>query len=138
MTDDKNIFFRFREYLAKISGIPAFIQYNDGGANALPYWDIKLDENWDLSIFNEATMDVLINVKVTLVVDIKNSEQALTILFNTLKTINNFDKASGSMIGSTNEDESQINKAEIEPETDDNNLMLSFPYKLKTIIQETT
>lgn len=134
---DKNIIFDFKEYLEKESGFPAFIQKNDIGANSVPCWNITLGETWNITIFNEATLDALINVKVTLFVDIKNTEQALTIFFNTLKTINNFDKASGSMMGSDNEGESQINNAEVEPEIDDNNIMLSFPFKLKTIIQNT-
>ena len=133
--DNKNIIFEFRKYLEKVSGIPTYIQKNDIGVNSIPCWNITLGETWNISIFNEATMDVLINVKVTLTVDIKNTEQALTIFFKTLKTINNFDKASGSMMGSDNEGDSQINSADVEPETDDNNIMLSFSYKLKTIIQ---
>ena len=35
MADNKNIIFEFQEYLIKISGIPAYIQKNDIGANAL-------------------------------------------------------------------------------------------------------
>lgn len=137
MADDKNIIFKFREYLEKESGYPSYIQKNDIGANSVPCWNVELDEDWELSIYNEANMDALINIKVTLVVDIKNTEQALTIMFNTLKTINNFSKETGSMIGSDNEDDSQVNKASLTPSKDDNNLMLSFPYKLKTFIQNT-
>jgi len=134
-TDNQNVIFNFREYLEKISGIPAYIQYNDNGANAVPLWDITLEEAMKLDMFKSTFMNADIIIKVTLIVDLKNTQQALTILFNTLKTINDFDKASGSMMGSEGEGDSQITKAEIEPETDENNIKLSFPYLLKTIIQ---
>lgn len=134
MSDEQNIVYEFSSYLANISGVKAYIDKVDPGASELPMWNIELDPKWDFSSFNDTNNSLNLVVKVSLIVDIKSSYDALVIMFRTLKLINQFDWDGGSRIGSENEDDSDTGSAEIKPEKTENNLVISFPYLLKTML----
>ena len=138
MSDEQNIVYNFSAYLEQISGIPSFVEKQDWGATDLPMWDIRLDSKWDLTNYQDTTMNINMIVTVELIVDIKNTEKALTIMFETFKRINLFDYASGSAIGTEDADDTNTSSAEITPEKTDNNLILRFPYRLKTMVLAST
>ena len=49
MSDNQNIVYEFASYLEKTSGIPAYIDKIDPGANDLPMWNIEIDQKWTIS-----------------------------------------------------------------------------------------
>ena len=129
-----NVLTRFKAYLHDISGHNVHKGNEDIGANDYPAWTITLEEDWKVTFLNTKGMDALINIKCNLFVDRQNSDQALQIMLKTLKKINLFDVNSGSGIGSDQVDLN--NEATISTEIQENLIKLSFPYRLKTIIQE--
>lgn len=124
----------FKAYLHDISGHNVHIGDDDLGGTDLPAWTITLEEDIKLTFLTVKSMDALINVKCTLFVDRKRTDDALKIIFKTLLRINQFDEASGSGIGSDQKEQGE--DATISTEITENNIILSFPYRLKTIIHD--
>ena len=130
------LIYKFQRFLQDISSVNALIGDVDVGGNDLPVWTIDLEEDWEVIYQANTALVVNFNVNCTLWMDRKNTDKALKIMSKTLKSINTFDKANGMGIGVEVTDVFPQQKAIVKTELTTNNIKISFPFRLNTIIQE--
>ena len=134
MSEDKLL--EFQKFLQDITGVNVLIGNVDVGGNDLPVWTVDFTDDWEVKYLSNAATMVNFNLNCTLWVGRKNSLQGLQIMIKTLKSINTFDKKSGSGIGTEFTKPFSEQSATISTELTTNNIKLSFPFRINTIIQE--